>query len=309
MTETPLLAELWSINLEALPQSAAQDGPVIIADGEVYRLTDLQSPIQATRARVVGLRAAHMERLGALLRPKALALYDMQVEDLSPLQRLEGLEWLSLTWNTKATSLEPVGDMRGLTRLSISDMPKVRDLEPIRALSGLVALNYSGGIWNRATAATLEPLAGLPALEELVLTNIKVLEGGLRPLARCERLRTLELSNQFETADYAYLSVALPEAVCQHFAPYVPLEVKGLKADVMVVGRRKPFLDSTRDADRLARYVIEFERLRAGFRAELGATTDVPASCLRSHSCHSKARSRQSSCGSLPSDGHCRPRG
>ena len=271
--EMPLIAELASIGLEPVPRWAEQDKPVIIADGEAFRLKELRSAIRADRARVVGLRPADLERFGALLQTRALALYDMQVEDLSPLRHLEGLEWLSLTWNTKVISLEPLAGLRSLTRLSISDTPKVRDLEPIGALTHLVALNYSGGIWNRATAETLEPLTRLEALEELVLTNIKVLEGGLRPLARCTGLRALELSNQFETAEYAYLSVALPDAVCRHFAPYVPLEVDGMRADVMVVGRRKPFLDSKRDSDRLARYVAEFERLQAGFRRELGAAS------------------------------------
>ena len=90
---------------------------------------------------------------------------DLQVEDLSPLDRVRGLEWLSITWNTKLTSLEPLASLKGLTRLSISDTPKVRDLDPIGNLSSLVALNYSGGIWNKATATTLEPLARLEALE------------------------------------------------------------------------------------------------------------------------------------------------
>ena len=270
MTTMPLLAELASIELEPVPRWAQQEKPVIIADGQTLLLREVRTRLRVDRARVVGLRPADLERLGALLQTRALALYDVQVEDLSPLRQIEGLEWLSLTWNTKVSSLQPLAALQGLRRLSISDTPKVRDLEPIAALTDLVALNYSGGIWNRATAETLEPLASLNALEELVLTNIRVLHNGLRPLARCRRLRALELSNQFDTADYAFLSVAIPGAACRHFAPYVPLGIEGMKADVMVVGRRKPFLDSNRDADRLARYVAAFEQLQAGFRAELG---------------------------------------
>jgi hypothetical protein len=273
VTETPLLAELWAIGMESVPASLHEAGPVVIADGEAIRLDDLHAELHATRARVVGLRPKHMERFAALVRTKALALYDMQVDDLTPLHQIDGLQWLGMTWNTKVTSLEPLAAMRGLTRLSISDTPKVTDLEPIAALTNLVALNYSGGIWNRATAGTLEPISRLPLLEELVLTNIKVHDGGLRPLAACRHLRGMELSNQFETTDYAYLSVALPETTCRHFAPFVRLDAGGLNADVMVVGRRKPFLDSQRDAARLAKYVAEFERLQASARAELGTTT------------------------------------
>jgi hypothetical protein len=269
MTDTPLLAELWAIGMEPVPASHQDAGPVVLGDGRLYRLAEMATELRVDRARVVGLRPAHVDRLATLLRTRALALYDTQVEDLSFLQRLDGLEWLGLTWNTKVTSLEPLAALKGLTRLSISDTPKVRDLDPLGSLPNLVALNYSGGMWSKVTAATLEPIARLAALEELVLTNLKVLEGGLRPLGRLRQLRALDLSNQFDTADYAYLSVALPGTQCRHFAPFVPIEIDGLKADSMVVGRRKPFLDSKRDADRLARYVAEFERLQSAARAEL----------------------------------------
>jgi hypothetical protein len=269
MTATPLLSELFRIGMEGVPPELRGDGPVLIADGVAMPFEDLHREIRADRVRVIGLRPAHMDRLATLVRTRALALYGMQVDDLSPLRRIEGLEWLLITWNTKVTSLQPLRGMPGLTRLSISDTPKVRDLEPIASLTNLVALNYSGGIWNKNTAATLEPITRLRNLEELVLTNLKVLDGGLRPLADLPRLRALELSNQFETEDYAYLSVALPNTTCRHFAPYVRLNTKGISADTMIVGRRKPFLDSTKDAARIAKYVAAFERLQQAFRAGL----------------------------------------
>jgi hypothetical protein len=48
-----------------------------------------------------------------------------------------------------------------------------------------------------------------------------------------------------------------------------------MPADTMVVGRRKPFLDATKDAARIARYVADFERLQAGFRAEIERATTL----------------------------------
>lgn len=275
MTPLPLLAEVWSTAIESVPRWDEHEQPVIVADGKVKRVADLRAPIRANSAYVVGARQRHLAQVSELLECRALSFKDLQAQDLSPLQRIEGLEWLSITWNTKVTSLKPLATLQGLTRLSLSDVPKVLDLDPIGSLTGLVALNYSGGVWNKATAATLAPLSRLQALEELCITNVRILDGGLRPLAACRRLRRLELSNQFQTADYAYLSVALPDAVCSHFAAYVPVDIEGL-GDAMVVGRRKPFLDSTRDADRLARYVADFERLQAGFRAELaGPSGDI----------------------------------
>jgi hypothetical protein len=271
LTETPLLSELFRIGMEGTPPELRGNGPVLIVDGVARLFDDVQSELHAERVRAIGLRRQHLERLVSIVKTRRIAMYGVQVEDLSPLRRMDGLEWLLMTWTTRVTSLAPLAELRALTRLSISDTPKMRDLEPIAALTGLEALNYSGGIWNKNTAASLEPITRLPHLQELVLTNLKVLDGGLRPLSRLTSLRVLELSNQFETEDYAYLSVALPNTACRHFAPYVTLNTKGMDADTMVVGRRKPFLNATRDAERLAKYVADFERLQARFRAEPAA--------------------------------------
>jgi hypothetical protein len=93
-----------------------------------------------------------------------------------------------------------------------------------------------------------------------------VLADGLRPLAHIRTLRRLELSNQFDTEDYAYLSVHLPQATCDKFAPFVRLPQPFEDGrDVMVVGRRKPFLSSQIDAAKLRRYDERFSELRRQF--------------------------------------------
>ena len=155
--------------------------------------------------------------------------------------------------------------MSDLRTLSLEDTPKVRDLDPIGRLSGLRAFQYSGGIWNKNVANSLAPIGRLAHLEELRLNNLKVLDGGLRPLAACSALRRLDVSNQFETADYAYLSVALPAVECDMFAPYVPLGGELGDNDMMVVGSGKPFLHSRRDAERLRRYEEAFRALQGRF--------------------------------------------
>ena len=90
--------------------------------------------------------------------------------------------------------------------------------------------------------------------------------------ALCARLRVASLafyemrvSDLGPLADYAYLAARLPQVECDMFAPFVPLGQAIGGSDVMVVGKRKPFLNASRDADRLARYVRDFERLQSGF--------------------------------------------
>ena len=108
-------------------------------------------------------------------------------------------------------------------------------------------------------------------LQVLVLHNLTVAEGGLRPLAGLNRLKALLLSNQFVTTDYACLAVHLAQTDCAQFAAYEDLASETGGKNVMATGRRKPFLNSrdAKDQKRLDRYLRDFEALKAEFRAEI----------------------------------------
>jgi hypothetical protein len=268
LTPTPILDRLFASRFRDV-KWGVQDKPVLIADGQVLHIRKLDSRVRAHAAYAVGTTQRDFDRLMSHLRVDTLRLYEMRVPDLSTLTHLEQLTTLVIEWNTKVTSLQAVGSLVGLKTLAIVDTPKVRDLSPIAGLSQLIALDYSGGIWNKNVANDLEPIGRLAVLEELRLTNLQVLHGGLRPLAHCRALRRLELSNQFPTADYAYLSVAMPDAECDHFAPYIRFEAPIGGKDVMVVGSRKPFLNSRTDAVRLQRYVDDYHRQQERFAADL----------------------------------------
>jgi hypothetical protein len=273
VNETPLLDELNQLRFMNMKWNE-NDRPVLVADGSIHRIRELDSIVEADRAYVVGVDQRHFGRVCRALRTRAVMFYEMRVDDLSLLDTLGDLTMLAIEWNTKVASLSPLGDLAALERLSLSNTRKATDLSPIGRLDRLRALDFSGGMWTKNTADTLDPIGRLGALEELRLTNLGVLDGGLRPLAKCRALRRLVLSNQFDTADYAYLSVALPDTQCEHFAPYIQLGQRLRGKDVMVVGSRKPFLDSTRDAARLQRHADDFRRLQAAAAADLGV--DVP---------------------------------
>lgn len=157
--------------------------------------------------------------------------------------------------------------LRRLETLVFYEPGELSDLGPLAALRNLTALEFSGGMDAVARADTLAPLGRLQRLETLRLHNLRVAEGGLRPLAGCAALRRLDASNQFETADYACLLVMLPRTDCELFAPFLRLERPIGDANVMVTGNRKPFLDATRDAARLEKYCHSFMRLQDEVRA------------------------------------------
>jgi hypothetical protein len=90
------------------------------------------------------------------------------------------------------------------------------------------------------------------------------------------------VSNQFPTEDYAYLAVELPNVICEMFQPYIKLNQKINDLDIMVTGKRKPFLNSKADTDRILKYEKAFEKLKKKFEsnktrdqiASSGAATD-----------------------------------
>ena len=245
------------------------DKPLLIADGKLIRIADLDAPVEAGAAYVVGVNQKTFETVCRYLRPDILHFYQMRVSDIAPLTALRGLRRLAIRWNTKLADISPLRRLLRLEVLVLEDTPKVLDLSPIAACAELSAVEYSGGIWSKNTAASLTPLADLPVLEELVLTNLKVQADGLKPIAKCRRLRTLNVSNQFPTEDYALLSVALPQVECDMLAPHVRLSQAIDGKDVMVVGSRKPLLSSKDDATRIEKYERAFEALREGFAARL----------------------------------------
>ncbi|HJU68326.1 MAG TPA: leucine-rich repeat domain-containing protein [Gemmatimonadaceae bacterium] len=244
------------------------DKPVLIVDGVLHHVKSLPASVSGHAGYGVGLKDRDLASLASHVDVEVLHLYEMGARDLVVLHGMARLRHLKIHWNTKLTDLSGISGLSRLETLALIDTPKVRDLSPLEPLAHLAALEYSGGIWSSQHAISLEPVARLPKLEELVLTNLKVESGGLRPLAHCKALKTLTLSNQFETEEYAYLSVALPDVECAAFRPWIRTSLPDGR-DTMITGRRKPFLSSATDAARIAAYEEAFRKLQSRFEKEL----------------------------------------
>ncbi len=240
---------------------APEDKPVVIVDGVLHYLKKMSDPITGSAAYVVGAGDKDLRKLVTQLQVEYLHFYELRAADLAPLTELHSVRYLKIHWNTKLKTLAEIGKLRALRALILVDTPKTVDLGPLINLTELTALEYSGGIWNRNRAKSLEPLTALPKLTELALVNLTVDNGGLRPLAGCTSLKSLSLSNQFETSDYAFLSIALPSLECTMLAPWVRVKLLD-GCDTMIVGKRKPFLDSKKDSSKIAAYEAAFRHLQ-----------------------------------------------
>ena len=208
---------------------------------------------------------AQFARIVTLIDPLYLMFDGLRVAELSPLGRLSRLQALEVRWNTKVSDISFLERLTGLRLLALSHCPRVQELGPIAALGDLEVLELSGGMWSTFRPDTLKPLAELDKLWGLSLTNIRVADESLAPVAQLKSLRKLELSNQFPTEEYARLSVALPQVECTHFVPYFEVNF-GKGRQVMVTGKGKPVLTLPRDQARLDGYVERFRAAQTRFR-------------------------------------------
>jgi len=235
---------------------------VVVLDGATHSIQNPDRRISGGIAYFVGVNQRDFERAMNLVSARAVQFYDMRVPDTSALETHDEIVELAIQWNTKISHISSICRMSNLKALVLVDTPKIIDLSPLASCESLEVLEFSGGVWNKNHAESLEPIGMLPSLRSLRLLNIAVNSGGIRPLSEARRLSELELSNQFPTDDYAFLSARLPHVNCDHLQPYVRLNSDIDGNDTMVVGRRKPLLNMKRDSARLENYVKEFEKLR-----------------------------------------------
>jgi hypothetical protein len=233
---------------------------LIILDGKQVHLDDIRRPLTGKVAYIAGVRPASFARLCESIHAAHMDFFDLPVADLSALAHNRRLRHLAIRHDTKLRTLRPLSGLR-LRSLILEETPRLQDLGPVATLTALTYFRFKGGMTTMNVAQRLDPLARLPKLTDLELKALRVRKGGLRPLAKCPRLRRLDVSNQFAVEDFAWLSVRLPKTHCGMFAPWVRSEVS--PGEVMIVGRGKPFLHAKKDRARIVAQEQAFARLRA----------------------------------------------
>ncbi|MFT3970443.1 MAG: hypothetical protein QM695_09220 [Micropruina sp.] len=106
----------------------------------------------------------------------------------------------------------------------------------------------------------------------MTLCAKKITDGRVEPLAALRNLESLSFSSrQFTTEQVAWLRAHLPASLhsgalepLRRFSPPLAGEHKDL--DVLLVGKRKPFLNSVLDRARIEKHVEKFGEMVARFR-------------------------------------------
>lgn len=215
---------------------------------------------------LIGANDKELIKILSLVNLKYLNLYQVLAKDLTSLERLDKTETIILNWNTKATSLWDISKNRGLKTLEITDFARLEEIDQLSLATQISDLTFGGGHDKPLKIKSIKHLSGLKNLRYLGLTNLKIEEDTLRPIGDLKDLELLEISNQFETKEYAWLASRLPNTKCKMFHATNSCNIVGadnkLVWDTMVTGRRKSFLLSTKDQKKIDKHINDFERLK-----------------------------------------------
>jgi hypothetical protein len=240
-------------------------------------LTGVASNPKARALRVSGLDQATFEALVTRHGPQFSAIEFWKcprISDLTPLEDLPGLQLVSFYWNQRATRLWDLSRTPQLVGLHFDDFTSLRDLTDLERGEALVELAFGDAVWDKSVFESLAPLAALSHLRSLKFSAKRIDDGRVEPLGALQELEALSFSrNQFTTRQVAWLRARLPEALESDSLEPVnrlssPLEYDGKVRDVMLVGKRKPLLNSVDDAARIRKHIDDFRQMVDSFRAD-----------------------------------------
>ena len=189
------------------------------------------------------------------------------INDLSSLEKLENIEKISFYWNQRATKLWDLSKNKKLSSIAIDDFTRLHSLSDLQSSKTLTEVSFGDRVWSSLKIESLEPLENVENLKKLSFSAKKIENSDVRPLASIKNLEEIEFpTNLFSTDKVAWLKARLNGRVKSNvLAPFKelrkPLKEKDKILDTLVIGKRKPFLDSNIDAARLEKYVGKFNSL------------------------------------------------
>jgi hypothetical protein len=195
-----------------------------------------------------------------------------RIADLSPLEDLLDLRLVEFFWNQRATRLWNLSRNPHLTGLRFDGFNRLHDLRDLGEAASLRELEFSGGRWSTPVFESLEPLAALGGLRSLTFEAIRVGDSRIEPVGELTGLEELQFSsNMFTTRQVAWLRARLPDSLqseslkpIRQFKPALEEDDE----DVLLVGKRKPFLNSVSDAGRIKKHVDGFWQMVEDFRRD-----------------------------------------
>jgi hypothetical protein len=195
-----------------------------------------------------------------------------KVEDFSPIEELENIEYISYFWNQRVSRLWNFKKTPNLKGFSFDDFTRLHNISDLEDAISLEELEFGDKVWVKYKLETLDPLSKLGNLRRLSFSAKKIEDDRIEPLACLKGLEHITFpGNLFTTEQVAWLKAKLPETIESKVLNALwtidkPLAIGGKAKDTFIVGKRKPFLDSNADKKRIEKYADQFNTRFAWFK-------------------------------------------
>jgi hypothetical protein len=190
-----------------------------------------------------------------------------RVTNLSRLSTLKSIESLSFYWNQQASRLWDMSANKRLKQLSFFDFTKLQDIDDLATSNSLKDVHFGNAVWPKMVVESLQPLVAISTLRKLHFEPKHVADGRVEPLSQIQFLEELEFpAKMFSTEKVAWLTARIGARVQSKVLCAVrylehPIPNKEKSLDALIIGKRKPMLDSNLDSKRLQKYVDKFHEL------------------------------------------------
>lgn len=181
------------------------------------------------------------------------------VEDWSILSTLKDVRFIGFFHNQRITQLWDMTGNISLEGLYISDFTRLHSLDGIIGAPKLERLYFGDAVWNTSILNDLKALEN-SRLKEFQFDGKSIKEEDITIYTKMPNLEILDFrTNLYTTKQLAWLVAKLPNAQGYSLKPYVKFDRS--ERDILICGKRKPFLSSEKDTAKIQKYVKEFEEL------------------------------------------------
>ena len=194
------------------------------------------------------------------------------IEDLSILSTLTEVCGIYFFHNQRVTKLWDMSSNYKLEGLAFNDFTRLHSLNGIQTAPNLLYLDYGNEIWPKAILEDLESLAGTKIVS-FGFSGKEIIHHDISVYTRMPELKYLDFNlNLFPIEELAKIVALCPHLSGYALAPYVKFDTvtRYGKSDVMICGKRKPSLNSEKDAAKIDDYAKQFYALVEQYQSSPG---------------------------------------
>lgn len=190
------------------------------------------------------------------------------IRDFSPLEDLQKLESVNISWNIRTKNLWNFSKNTSLRELSVSDAKQIT-LNPELLATSLTLENvcFFGSCFNNYPMENLDVFGRMPNLKGLQLSSIRLMDHRLDFLEQANHLEQFHFdAGMLTTEEIAWIVAKYPHLTGKSLCAYNKEDA--MLNDVRVCGFRKPGLDLPHHQKRLDKYIADFNALVEQYRNE-----------------------------------------